>query len=332
VSLSIVALLAITEVALRILGIGYGNPTGNGHPIFHHWHPASYKWHAWGPHNQWGGFDLEFNTDGCCMRDEIPPGNEPSILFLGDSFTEATQVQEDDRFVSLVAKECRMPVVNFGCSSFTPLLSRLQLIHFQSRLCPAAVVLQLWNNDIDDDIEYRAVAHRDSSGNIDAVPGTHTSWWVTLGRKSYLARLVRKGWVTLKRQREWNARSGAYSSLSLWKPAFTKKLEDWYSDEERVGIETSILEIGKWCRERDCHFLLFVVPDRGALREGKEDFFEAYFAKFAKTHGIRYVDVVASFRNQPLEALYFPEDIHLTPKGHLLVSAAIWSALRPLLR
>src|SRR5689334_20601063 len=85
VSLSFLALLAIMEVALRILGIGYGNTPIVGHPIFHHWHPASYKCLAWGPHNQWGGFDLEFNADGCCMRHEIPPVNHPSILFLGDS-------------------------------------------------------------------------------------------------------------------------------------------------------------------------------------------------------------------------------------------------------
>lgn len=331
ITIPIVVVLALMEVALRVQGIGYGHSPLVGHPIFHHWHPPAYQMRAWGPHEQWGGFDIEFNADGFCMGSELPSADQPSIVFLGDSFTEGVQVREDQRFVNLVAAKLRLPGLNFGCSSFTPLLSQLQLEYFQNRVSPAAVVLQVCFNDIDDDIGYRAVAHRDASGRINAVPGAQTPWWVRLGRQSYLVRFVRQNWLALKLARASKARSGDGSGAALWKPTFTKSLNEWYTDEERAGIESSILAIRNWCQARHCPFLLMVIPDRGALHKGTEDFLAAHFKQFAKTHSLNYVDLLPGFRKESPADLFFPEDVHLTAKGHLVVSEALSSALTPLL-
>lgn len=323
---SLVFAILASEVALRVLRVGYGNSAPVGHPVLHHWNERNYQMLYWGPRGQDEDHIVYFNSDGFLMRDELPPPSEPTLLFLGDSFTYAKEVAEENRFVTLVGEELGIRALNFGNGSFSPLLSRLLLDLYGDRISPQAVVLQLYSNDIEGDAEMRRLAERDESGRIVAVPGSKTSWFTRLARRSYFARLVRK--VTLSIQLEQRRRARGASRPRLENPYFTKPLPEWFEGDELEGIGESILEIKQFCDRRGCPFFLFVIPDRGAMLQGTTDYFSEYFAEFCRQHEIEFIDLREAFEGKTVDEIFIRNDIHFKQAGHRIVADYLAKVLR----
>lgn len=328
VLLSLGLSLGLAEGALRALGLGYGHAPLVDHPVFHHWHPTNHRMRVWTTTGEFGGFDVHYNGDGCAMAQELPPPSRASAVFLGDSFTEATQVPQDARFSSIVSRTLGLDEVNFGCSSFSPLLSRLQLDHFARRITPELVVLQLHANDVDGDLDFERVARRDARGRVVAVPGASTSTFVRLARHSYVARLVRRQWLQWRYDREYRRRNATAQDPAPWTPAFLRPITQAYASPEIERIEHNILAIRDWCADRHARFLVWVVPDRGSIRAGVPDHFHAHFERLARANGIAFFDAGEAFRREPLGALFFAVDVHLTARGHGVVARGVIEALR----
>lgn len=327
-TLSLAVSLAAAEIALRLLGLGYGHAPIVGHDVFHHWHPTGYTTREWSRWGEYASFASHYNTDGMAMREELPPPEAASLVFLGDSFTEAVQVPEHQRFATMVGRRLAMPALNFGCSSFCPLLSRLQLEHFASRIAPRAVVLQLYANDIDGQRQYSAAAVRDQAGRIVAVRGDRTPLMVRLARRCYLARLGYKGWQTARFWWKSRRQRGGYAPRDLWSPVFIQPVQEAYSDDDLAAFEASLSDVADVCRRRNCPLLLMVIPDRGARLHNQPDYFYDYVATLARRDGLPLIDLAGEFAAHDVESLFFRRDSHLNARGHEVAAEAVAVALQ----
>src|SRR6188472_4033266 len=93
---------------------------------------------------------FHFRTDAegfrnAAVRDPI------HIAVLGDSFTDAMTVASDAAWPSLLERQLRVPVQNYGTAGFGPQQERLALDDFALRHHPEVVVLAFFaGNDIFD--------------------------------------------------------------------------------------------------------------------------------------------------------------------------------------
>jgi len=326
--------LVAAEIVLRILDLGYGHSPHVGHPVFHHWHEPNFRMRTYYRDNEFGGFLVDFNSEGLCMRDELPPRDAPCLVFLGDSFTMALQVPEEQRYATLVGQELGLRAVNLGCDSFSPLLSRLELEHYIDRLSPRAVVLQMYANDLLGhtwcEPAYRRVAVRDDTGRIVAVPGPDKPWYVRLGRRIYLVRLIRKVWLTRQFTQEMERRTHGDFIAEATAPLSDRPLDQLCTAEEIAGLEESLIELRDLCRQRNVPFFLFVAPDRGALVHVGRDHFAEHYMQFARQHDIQVIDLLGAIEKQPdVQQYYFPTDMHFNAAGNQLAAEVVANALRP---
>jgi hypothetical protein len=148
--------LAICEAGLRLLGHKYGGSTLRNDPLLG-WslRPGSGAWEvdegfAWGKINSQGYRDRE--------RTVNKPHGVYRVAVLGDSFTEARQVDLEKTFVSLAEEELnrrrcfgehRVEVLNFGIGGFGTGQELLLLRERVWKFNPDLVVLQFYaSNDL----------------------------------------------------------------------------------------------------------------------------------------------------------------------------------------
>jgi hypothetical protein len=63
VALSTIIALSIAELCLRLSKIGYGNAPQESHSIFHHVHPAEYRFVSYTPAGEYGGHEVYYDKD-----------------------------------------------------------------------------------------------------------------------------------------------------------------------------------------------------------------------------------------------------------------------------
>ena len=79
--------------------------------------------------------------------------DKKSILFLGDSFTEAVQVRWEKSFVGLIESP-NITVKNFGVISYSPIIYIAQMLKEMEDFQPTDIVVQIFENDFNDDLKY----------------------------------------------------------------------------------------------------------------------------------------------------------------------------------
>lgn len=108
------------------------------------------------PRVTWRGYvpDLnrvvEYRTDENGFRN--PPGqSRADVVFIGDSFTEAATVAEEDTFVRRVARSTRLSTVDLGRGGYGPQQELIVLKRYGLSYQPRVVVWQLFEgNDLAD--------------------------------------------------------------------------------------------------------------------------------------------------------------------------------------
>lgn len=112
---------------------------------------------------------VEFVTDSEGFRNTNEV-KDPDIVFIGDSFTEAGNVNEEETFVSRVGKATGFSVRNLGRINYTPSEELVVLREFGLKETPRVVVWQLCeHNDLWGQISY---AHWQANGSPAIVPTT----------------------------------------------------------------------------------------------------------------------------------------------------------------
>ena len=149
--------LGLCEVGLRLAGIEY--------PHFYTFDPETSAKLRPGIKGYWlkeGGGYVSINSDGWRDREHAfkKPPNTLRIAVLGDSYTEAMQVNEDETFSAILEKELqrcgnlqgrKVEVLNFGISGFGTTQELLTLRHRVWKYSPDVVLLAFTTgNDVSD--------------------------------------------------------------------------------------------------------------------------------------------------------------------------------------
>lgn len=318
-------LLAVgaAEIALRVMGMGFGNSPMEPHPFLHHAHPVNYSFIQQHPSGELGGFRIDYNHEGRVYRGPgtppEPAGAECRIALLGDSFTEAGQVPFADSFAGLL--EAAAPgcaVRNYGVRSYSPAIYLVQWTRVIEPWRPTHVFVLVFGGDVREDVQYLQDATIDDHGLPTAIHGPGSGWLVSQLRRFYVARFARM--VTQRASWAWT-----YRDQDQWTVGgVVEERPDWAGPTPRL-----VEELHRRVQASGASFTLMVVPSRYRLMgDGRipishdlHDTVEAW----ARDRRIGFLDLNRPFAQAAGsgQALFFLQDIHFTREGHAVVAEAI---------
>ena len=257
VAASVLVALAIGEIVLRIVGLGYRRSPHDSHPVLDHVHPRNLVFKT---HSPWGYCEehtVRYDEEGCVANPEAAavPGADSAathrVAFMDDSYVAAVELPYADTFIAKRQGTAgEMTVIrNYGVASYSP---EERVACFR----PTHVFLLLCVNDIRNDEEYLARALNTEDGALLAIPGPNTNVVGRLLRRSYVLRLVRKLQLQMKWRRE-REQPGEYHVL------------DGFVEENPQITEASaryVKQLARAVEASGAQFTLMVVPSRHRLR------------------------------------------------------------------
>ena len=325
---SLIFALILAELALRIMGMGFGNSPMESHPRLHHLHPTNYSYVVHDPAGEYGGHRIYLDHEGYRVPDpeievsELKPIRK--LAFLGDSFTEGNELAWKDSFIGLIQKaNPDVAVRNFGVSSYSPMQylaqTRKELVDYK----PTDVILQLYSNDFDSDWEYLAKANSQNLDELHSINGDGRKMVVALLRHSYLARLVRKIQLQINFLIHAPAEPTPFPEEALY--------FDEVALNKRQLTYAAILKISDEVNKQGANFYLMMIPNKGLAMKGqccKTDRLYQEIASFAKKNKINMIELDKAFeQSKNQRTLFFPRDIHLTKNGNAELATTISKSL-----
>lgn len=319
VIVAIVLALGFAEIFLRFLGVGYGSNPLEASNVLHHVHPKNYKFFVHDPRGEYGNFYVVFDNDRYRVSD-ISKSNRPvksgrQIYFLGDSFTEASQVDWKESFVGRIEALPSVGYVrNMGVSSYSPIFYLVMFRNELANLRNVDVVLQLYENDYAGDLSMYEKLGGVEIGGINKIDGGPSSTAIKILRYSYLARLVRKVQLQI-----------AY--VLTYKPHGLQEDLSFYHGINKRLTHDLIKDIKKECDSRGVKLHLMMIPDKPLSMKNQccdSDFVHSGVKQFAIEENIGFIDLASYFSKTIYQdKLFFKTDIHLTNLGHEIVFLAV---------
>lgn len=281
------------------------------------------------------------------------------LIFLGDSFTEAGNVPEEETFVHRVAARLGTTARNLGRAGYSPPTELIVLREYGLMCEPRTVVWQIAeNNDLHDAARYRR--------------------WVAAGRPPY-TRSDTRG--RFSRGESWQRRSPTFRLFASlrhpkpWRGGPSGTFVDSFGEhhpvrmlytpdpalrpEEHPGfaeIERALREGHRILRERDIRLLVLLVPmklraiapavefDQPSVQRltslgldapdwdvPVESTLAFHLQERCHALGIPFADATPRLRESAGQGrlVYLAYDTHLSPEGHRVVSDLIVEAMRP---
>lgn len=308
-------------------------------PVLHHAHPQNYRFVSYHPSGEYGGHVVYFDEDGLRADPEATKErravSQTTVVLMGDSFVEALQVSHEDSFAGRLqaAAPDDVRILNYGTSSYSPLLYLLQWRHQVAVTSPTHVVLMLYGNDVRDDEGMTDLSERDAAGKIVAVPGPEVGGLALLMRGSYLARFLNK--VRLQLAWAWKHRGEARDA------PLTGFIEE--NPDIAELTDSYLRELVDEVRRSGAEIILTAVPSKErtlarARRTGEPTFSDKVRA-WSQANGVPFVDLEVAFyaaadasvdldaaRDGVGEPLFFARDIHFTSAGHQMVAKTLATA------
>jgi len=310
---SIFLALALCEVGLWFLGIEY--------PNFWDFDPVLGSKLRPGAQGYWlqeGGGYVSINSDGLRDREHAldKPPNTLRIAVLGDSYTEALQVNREDAFWAVMEKDlnkCKnlghrqVEVINFGQSGFGTTLELLALRHRVWKYSPDAVLLAFIYNDVSDNFKPLAIQFNGSLSDFtpyhfykngklilvdrlkefknqwEELPTADSTWfpfqqWLTNSRMFHLVRHCQKiVWTQSK------AESIPYDN----KPIFRQPTDEHWEEAWRI-TEDVLLLMRDEIAQRGVKF--FVVVLTHPIQVYPDPEFRDQYAKKIGVKNLSYLD------------------------------------------
>ena len=322
---SVLVSVVIAELLLRVLGIGYGNAPLEASRTLHHVHPANYSFRVHDPAGEYGEFSVVYDDRRYRVPDDsVSKSQSPGqrrVVFLGDSFTEATQVAWSDSFVGKLGADQEFIVQNMGVSSYSPLYFLVQLKMELGDLSNADVVVQLFENDFSSDNEMLLKANTTDLQRVERIDGGESALNIDLLRHSYVARLVRK--VQLQIQYLLDPAS---QTVGFRDDQDAGGGSAQYADQ-RVLTYKILEKIKVLCEDRSITLHLMMIPNKALSRSNaccEKDWLQEEVRAFARKNNIDFIDLGLAFGSAESQAeLFFARDIHLTEAGHDVVYRAV---------
>ena len=328
--ISFVVCLVGAELALRLLRLGFNNTPLNPSATRHHQHPTNYAFQAYSLQNEWGGFEIQTDRFGNrSLKDlcDFPDaGPKRHLVMLGDSFVEGFQVSDADSMAGQLQQQLcgsGVAVHNLGVSSYSPVLSDIQLREYQQQhpqgsglLDGGVVVHLLYDNDLDGDRDYGSQLKPDANGEFVVSSETKLSPLERLARVSYLARLLRRAQLTmteLGRRQEIAAERPSSAAAVDRCPRPAAALEP--TRRALSAIRDRVAASGG-------RYVISAVPSDPR----KAPHLEPCFAQLAQELQVPYVPMAPELLRQP-QAFYFTHDMHLNPQGNRYAAQQLLQAL-----
>jgi len=264
-------------------------------------------------------------------------GKDPGthrILVLGDSFTEAVQVQEGALFTSLLEeRDERLDVVNAGVAGYGTLQQYLYLSSEGLLFEPDTVLLMFYKNDLKDNcLSYSpgygprpyAMRHDGSIDVVEELDWTEFSklslpmpFASTLNRHSYLYNFLN----TRLYQRIFSERVGAIALEDNTRVNACGKRKIFFDIVRRMRDQV---------RDSGADFFVVLIP---TVLEAERGTYELHgeLLEFCAASNLRCLSLVDSLHSaisaghQP----YFEKDIHWTAEGHAIAAEQIGQMLFP---
>lgn len=322
VSISVLAALALLEIAARIGG--YGPPARSQGYQESKFRPD--KELLWELTPGWSGQEglgkIGINSFGF-RDDEIPvpkPLGERRIFCLGDSVTFGYMVDQNDpwpralqRIYGNSGKNVR--IINAGIPGYSTFQERDQLRLKGWALDPDIVILGYCLNDVIE--RYTSIAEY---GGKDVFLGVDTSSQLPCFKR-LLKKIAIFRFITLKLQ-DRVKREELFSVRRLNEdPLPPELLQAWEKNkEEIIGINKDVQAHGK-------RFLLIIFPYYFQIMLGeKAEVHQRRLLDLCNANVIKCVDLFPTFYSHRNEPLFFDGN-HLSPAGHSRASEAIYGAL-----
>ena len=235
------------------------------------------------------------------------------LLFLGDSFTFGTGVQENETFVGLLTSE--MPpgieIIN-GSAPGSSTRDEYQFLKEEGhKYSPDRVILCFFQNDVQD--------------NFQQVLNSQKRAASTGGFMAFIYKAMAKASSIL--ENELYGKSCLYAAVTFFKKNFL--LSYRLREDEFKPTEAALEDIRRFCADRNIPLNLVYIPRREEIKKAFDSSLTAaYLARYAGAHKVRLLDLWEEFRKDPRYAsYYFPLDTHLSKEGN----QAVASHLRKLL-
>jgi len=112
------------------------------------WKPTADMDYTWEPRTLADeSYRVRYRTDARSMRPPVSDTERPNLLVVGDSFTQAVQVDGGEAYYDIVGRSLGYDVFAYGAGGYGSLQEYLALRELVDRYEPSLVVWQLCSND-----------------------------------------------------------------------------------------------------------------------------------------------------------------------------------------
>lgn len=273
--------------------------------------------------NKYGEFSIDICINSHGLRDVERPWEKPEgvfrILALGDSFTEAFQVNVDETFSkrlqSLLGEslaDYTYDVINAGVSGYSPLIYYLLYTYRLRKYSPDIVALFISDEQIVRDNVYKKFAVFGKFGLPTAC--VHPE----LIQDSFLTKRYKK------------LKDEFYSILFLdsrLKLFWNNRIQESSNTDDSAFSLKLLNALRKECRVDGAELMIVYLPNRPETRRrqlaggerAREEVSET-LRLFCKKEDVEYLDLSPVFIDWKGASLYYQHDGHLTVEGHKVVA------------
>lgn len=276
--------------------------------------------------------EVRFVTDAAGHRvrhggdDRVVAAAGPVVLFVGDSFTEASQVEARESFVELVAeRHGSLRPVNAGVGGYSTLQQLLALPDDLARHRPSLVVVTVYDNDFTDNLmpyfsglgprpygvvddgAFRVVEQLDVAAFEPFLQPAPARWW--LYRHSAIYRSVHK---------------------NLFLPANGDRLSRREHQErdalpagaQRRAMATLLQRMQDATQAGGATLLIAAIPTREQAAADRAEHHD-WLTQLSRRMQVPFVSLLPALHEHGAASAYYAHDIHLTVAGHDCVARSL---------
>lgn len=264
------------------------------------------------------------------------PKDAQRIIVLGDSITEAVQVDVDKNYCSLLEESLnrragKYEVINAGISDYSP---RLEYLYLREKLIyfkPDCLMLQLCANDVYDDDRSKGI----DVENLD-LPLKRSFIYNHSKLYHYFLR------QRVKLVKKFFKQKADKGDSIMDKLFFIRKGNEGLKKRLWANTERYLLKIKGLADANNIRLIIYAMPLEAQIsppgemspasqfyfKEKPTDDFDSAVKRFCRENNVEFIDMLQIFRDNKKSGLYYPQDGHLAEEGHRLVADVLYKYMK----